>query len=161
MVDVARVLLQKMSVRAVNQAFIEVIAAAKEPSYSEGGILIVEDCEPLLFYLNSALLTLGYKSQFLAATLAEAHAVWSQHQNDISHVILNYELPDGLGFEFASCILHERPDVNIIVTSGYDIASIRESGGKTDRFLFLQKPFRLSELKDALEVDSTTRALYS
>lgn len=126
-----------------------------------GAILIVEDCEPLLFYLNSATLALGYKDQFLAANLAEAIAAWTQHKTHISHVVLNYELPDGLCFEFASLILRERPDVKIIMTTGYDIASIRETSRNTNHFRFLQKPFRLSELKDALEVSSPVKAFCS
>jgi CheY-like chemotaxis protein len=144
----------------VNQVFEEILDETPKELLlpPEGAILIVEDCEPLLFYLNSALLTLGHKQQFLAANLAEAQAAWTQHKQDIAHVILNYELPDGLGFEFASLILRERPDVNIIVTSGYDIASIRDGAGDTDGFQFLQKPFRLAELKEALETRSPAPA---
>lgn len=123
-----------------------------------GAILIVEDCEPLLFYLNSAILSLGYKNQLLAANLAEAQAAWTQHKADISHAVLNYELPDGLCFEFASLILRERPEVKIIMTTGYDVASIREASRDTNHFQFLQKPFRLADLKEALEVTSQVRA---
>jgi DNA-binding NtrC family response regulator len=148
-----------MPVKAVNQVLAEIAGDPPESlSVAGGAILIIEDCEPLLFYLNSALLALGYKNQFLAANLAEAHAAWAQHKSEISHVILNYELPDGLCFEFASILVRERPDVKIVMTSGYDIASIREDTRATDRFQFLQKPFRLSELKDALEVESPARA---
>jgi DNA-binding NtrC family response regulator len=139
------------AVEAVNRALADL---ADRPvdlgAPGEGAVLIIEDCEPLLFYLDSALIALGYKQQFLAANLAEAQAAWTQHKHQISHVLLNYELPDGLGLEFASTILAERPDINVVVTSGYDINGIRDSA-KTDRFQFLQKPFRLSELKEALE----------
>ena len=130
-------------------------------SLPHSAILIVEDCEPLLFYLNSAILALGCKNQFLASNLAEAYAAWTQHKNDISHVVLNYELPDGLCFEFAALIFRERPDVKIIMTTGYDIASIRETSRDTNQFQFLQKPFRLSELRDALEVSSPIKAFCS
>ena len=148
-----------MPVKAVIQAFAEIADdSTGSHSLTNSAVLIVEDCEPLLFYLNSAILALGYKKQFLAATLAEANAAWSQHKADISHVILNYELPDGLCFEFASLMLRERPDVKIIMTTGYDIASIRETSAETNHFQFLQKPFRLSELKDALEVRSQVKA---
>lgn len=122
-----------------------------------GAILVIEDCEPLLFYLNTALLTLGYEQQFLAANLAEAHSVWLQHKDQIGHIVLNYELPDGVSFKFARLALQERPDVNIIVTSGYDIEVVRESLGYTSQVQFLQKPFRLAELKNALEAGSPDR----
>ena len=120
-----------------------------------GAILIIEDCEPLLFYLNTALLTLGYRNQHLAANLAEAQAVWAQHKESISHIVLNYELPDGLGFGFAAAAIRERPELNIVVTTAYDLLTVRESPGASDRYQFLQKPFRLVELKAAME----TRAL--
>jgi DNA-binding NtrC family response regulator len=122
-----------------------------------GAILVIEDCEPLLFYLNTALLTLGYEQQFLAANLAEAHSVWLQHKGQIGHIVLNYELPDGVSFKFARLALQECPGVNIIVTSGYDIEVVRESLGHTSQFQFLQKPFRLAELKNALEAGSPDR----
>ncbi len=152
--------LETSRVKAVNQAFVDLnTGSVDSASLPEGAILVIEDCEPLLFYLNSALVALGYKDQFLAGSLAEAQAVWCQHRQSISHVLLNYELPDGLAFEFAAMILAERPDLNVIVTSGYDVASIRESASSALQFQFLQKPFRLSELKDALEAPVPVRAL--
>lgn len=113
-------------------------------------ILVIEDCEPLLFYLNSALLTLGFQEQHLAANLAEAEAVWALHKDEIRHVILNYELPDGIAYEFAARILKERPDINIVITTGYDLNAIKETDGSSPAFQYLQKPFRLSELQHCL-----------
>ena len=154
-----------MPVKAVNQALAEIADDSMESmdshSLPHSAILIVEDCEPLLFYLNSAILSLGYKNQFLASNLAEAYSAWAQHKGEISHVVLNYELPDGLCFEFAALIIRERPNVKIIMTTGYDIASIRETSHDSNHFQFLQKPFRLSELKDALEVTSPIKAFCS
>jgi DNA-binding response OmpR family regulator len=121
-------------------------------STAPGAVLVIEDCEPLLFFLNSALLSLGFEEQHLAANLAEAEAVWAIHKDQIQHVILNYELPDGLGPEFAVRILRDRPDVNIVITTGYDIASIRETCSDATAVQFLQKPFKLSELQAGLGV---------
>jgi CheY-like chemotaxis protein len=117
---------------------------------ADGAILVIEDCEPLLFYLDSALISLGYSSQHLAANLAEAEAVWAQHKDEIRHVLLNYELPDGISVEFAARIRAERPNVNIMVTTGYDLARVREACGESSGFQFLQKPFQLLELKNCL-----------
>ena len=147
------------TVKAVNLAFADTIGTKETISSVGGAILIIEDCEPLLFFLNSAVLTLGHKTQFLAASLAEAYAAWAQHRHEISHVILNYELPDGLSLEFASVLRRDKPGVNIVITSGYDIASIRDNANGANQYQFLQKPFRLSELKDALEVNSRCVAL--
>jgi DNA-binding NtrC family response regulator len=122
----------------------------------ENAILVIEDCEPLLFYLNSALLTLGFQEQHLAANLAEAEAVWALHKQEIRHVILNYELPDGIAFEFAARILENRPNTNIVITTGYDLNSIKESDQSSVRFQFLQKPFRLSELQQCLGIPLRT-----
>lgn len=123
----------------------------------EGAILVIEDCEPLLFYLDSALVTLGHSEQHLAANLAEADAVWALHKDEIRHVILNYELPDGISFEFASRILKERPAVNIIITTGYELSAVKESCGDAKNLQFLQKPFRLIELQNALAARTSRR----
>jgi DNA-binding NtrC family response regulator len=125
----------------------------------EGAILVIEDCEPVLFFLNSALLSLGYPDQHLAANLAEANAVWALHKGEIRHVILNYELPDGICLEFAQRISQERPDINIIVTTGYEISSIRETCEGATPLRFLQKPFRLAELKSALTRASVVQSV--
>ena len=117
---------------------------------ADGAILVIEDCEPLLFYLDSALISLGYSNQHLAANLAEADAVWAQHKDEISHVLLNYELPDGISVDFAAKVRRERPNVNIIITTGYDLATVRDACGDISAFQFLQKPFQLLELKNCL-----------
>ena len=124
--------------------------SAAESWAADGAVLVIEDCEPLLFYLDSALISLGFFNQHLAANLAEAEAVWSQHKDQIRHVLLNYELPDGISVDFAARIRAERPDLNIIVTTGYDLATVREVCGEPVSFQYLQKPFRLLELKDCL-----------
>lgn len=117
---------------------------------TNNAILVIEDCEPLLFYLNSALLTLGFQEQHLAANLAEAEAVWALHKDEIRHIILNYELPDGIALEFAARAAKERPNVNIIITTGYDLNAIKDAAGTGTLSQFLQKPFRLSELQQCL-----------
>jgi DNA-binding NtrC family response regulator len=124
--------------------------SAVESWAADGAVLVIEDCEPLLFYLDSALISLGFFNQHLAANLAEAEAVWAQHKDQIRHVLLNYELPDGISVDFAARIRAERPDLNIIVTTGYDLASVREACRQPASFQYLQKPFRLLELKDCL-----------
>ena len=140
----------KLSRAIVNGVLNQTGTSAAESWAGEGAILVIEDCEPLLFYLDSALISLGHSNQHLAANLAEAEAVWAQHKDDIRHVLLNYELPDGISVEFAAKIRRERPNVNIIVTTGYDLATVRDACGEGHGFLFLQKPFRLGELKDCL-----------
>ena len=120
--------------------------------HEDGAILVIEDCEPLLFYLDSALIALGHHQQHLAANLAEADAVWALHKDEIRHVILNYELPDGISFDFATRILEERPLVNVIITTGYDLNAVRESCVDSKNVKFLQKPFQLRELQEALAV---------
>lgn len=122
-----------------------------------GAILVIEDCEPLLFYLDSALIALGHHQQHLAANLAEADAVWALHKDEIRHVILNYELPDGISFDFATRILRERPGVNVIITTGYELSAVREACGDAKHVQFLQKPFQLRELQEALAVPTPAR----
>lgn len=134
--------------------------ACQETSWSpQGAILVIEDCEPLLFFLNSALLNLGYSDQHLAANLAEADAVWALHKEEIRHVILNYELPDGLSLDFAARLLQDRPDLNVVITTGYDLAAIKESCASSNSLQFLQKPFRLAELKNALNPNQIAEAV--
>jgi len=142
---------RKVSRAIVNGVFDQIEKTSPaELGGGDGAVLVIEDCEPLLFYLDSALISLGFFNQHLAANLAEADAVWAQHRDEIRHVLLNYELPDGISVEFAARIHAERPDTNIIVTTGYDLATVREACGESSHFQYLQKPFRLLELKDCL-----------
>ena len=141
----------KVSRAIVNGVFDQIEKTSPTESWGgDGAVLVIEDCEPLLFYLDSALISLGYTNRHLAANLAEAEAVWAQHKDEILHILLNYELPDGISVQFAARIRAERPDLNIIVTTGYDLTTVRETCGETSGFQYLQKPFRLLELKDCL-----------
>ena len=117
----------------------------------KGAVLVVKDCEPLLFYLNSALLQIGFQDIYLAASLEEAFAVWEQHKSGISHVLLNHGLPDGVGYELASKVLADRPDLSVVITTGGDLASIQEETANPNSFKYLQKPFRYTELRNLIQ----------
>jgi DNA-binding NtrC family response regulator len=136
----------------VNEVFGIGEKRAFAPSWAseKGAVLVVEDCEPLLFYLNSALLALGFEEQHLAANLAEAEAVWALHKGEIQNIVLNYELPDGIALEFAANVLRESPEMNVVITTGYDLNMVKEACGGLGPMQFLQKPFRLGDLKEAL-----------
>ena len=50
----------KVSRAIVNGVFDQIVKASSTKSWgTDGAVLVIEDCEPLLFYLDSALISLG------------------------------------------------------------------------------------------------------
>jgi CheY-like chemotaxis protein len=105
-------------------------------------ILIVEDDEGLRELATSLVEGLGY-TVCSASTGAEALAVM-ERDPDIGLLFTDILMPGGInGFELAAEIRRRRPDIAILLTSGFPGAF---SSGASDDFEIIRKPFTKSEL---------------
>jgi two-component system cell cycle sensor histidine kinase/response regulator CckA len=85
---------------------------------------------------------------------AEAHSAFSENDGDFNIIFSDVVLPDKLGTDLIEEIKKLKPDIGIVLTSGYSdeksrIEHIQEKGYK-----FLQKPYSikllLSTIKETL-----------
>jgi len=113
-------------------------------------ILLVEDEEKVRESANKAMTKCGYRV-IPTSNSMEALDVFHQENGRFDLVFSDVVLSDGSGIELAEELLTARPDVNILLCSGYtDQKSqwplIRDKG-----FRFLQKPYTLPDLLKALQ----------
>jgi PAS domain S-box-containing protein len=135
--------------------------AMAAPERASGTVLIVDDEETIRISAQRMIERAGF-SVLIASGGREAIRVFREHQNDVSCVLLDLTMPDLDGAETFRELRGIRPDVRVILTSGYseEAATARFAGqGLTG---FIQKPYQLDTLvvriQDTLDGPEVSRA---
>jgi len=119
-----------------------------DPEIQEGSILLVDDDKDVREFLGQVLLTEGYS----VIQASSGHQAWErfvQNQDDFDLVITDIVMPGLLGSDLAARILEIKPYMKFLFISGnappkFTLEMIE---GKN----FLSKPFKVSELFDAIQ----------
>ncbi len=149
-----RIYLPAISVESQEQEAKAVKQPETEIAMGEGTILVIEDEEPLVGLFSEILEMLGYRV-LLARTGKEAVELAKTFDGQIDLALLDIKLPDMDGGRVYPLIMEARPDMKVIVCSGYSIhgpaQDILDAGAEA----FMQKPFSIApfaeKLKDLLE----------
>ena len=115
-----------------------------------GTILVIEDEEPVMKVSRIILEKMGY-SVLEARTGQEAVDVVKTFDGHIDLALLDILMPDMNGNDIYPLIMEARPDLKVIVFSGYSIdGPAREilNAGAED---FIQKPFKMADLSEKLK----------
>ncbi|MBU0990050.1 MAG: response regulator, partial [Proteobacteria bacterium] len=131
-----------------------VLSPTVELATGEGTILVIEDEEPLVEIFSQILERLGYRV-LQARTGKEAVEFAKTFDGQIDLALLDIKLPDMEGGRVYPLIMKARPDLKVIVCSGYSIhgpaQAILDAGAEG----FIQKPFSIApfaeKLKEVLE----------
>lgn len=124
--------------------------SVKGPSAGSGTVLLIED-EEIVMDVNQMLLErLGYRV-LGAKTGEEAIDIANTFEGDIDLAILDVVLPDMDGKAVYPLLIKTRPNLKVLVCSGYSIdgpaQEILDAGAQG----FIQKPFTLEELLEKLD----------
>ncbi len=125
-----------------------------EPLDLSRPIVIIEDSKAVVLKLQNYLDNLGYKDYISFHTGEEGISSCRKLISDSKHpiVLLDMGLPDIQGNEVASKLLQEKLDLQIILITADEKTSERVhetiSSGVT---AFIQKPFTVNDLKNALD----------
>ena len=110
-----------------------------------GCILMVDDESMILHSAAEVLTKLGYRVH-RAASGQEAVAIYMQKKNDIDLVILDMILPGMNGSQVLKMLKDVKPDVKVILSSGYgidgEVRKVMDMGCRG----FIAKPYSFSEL---------------
>jgi len=113
-------------------------------------ILIIEDEEDVMVLTRQVLETLGYRV-LLAETGKKAVEIAKTFDGQIDLALLDIKLPDMGGDKVYPLIIEARPNLKVIVCSGYSIdgppQDILDAGAEG----FIQKPFSISVIADKLK----------
>jgi len=129
-------------------------ASAIDLPTGEGTVLLIEDEETLVKLFKQILERLGYRV-LEAMTGEEAVELAKTFDGQIDLALLDIKLPDMDGGRVYPLIMEARPDLKVIVCSGYSIdgpaQAILDAGAEG----FIQKPFSIApfaeKLKEVLE----------
>ena len=124
---------------------LRVASSEKLPEKGSGTILVVDDEEYILNADKAMLNELGYEV-LLANGGKEALRVFDENKDRINLMILDLIMPDLSGEIVFDRIKSSRPDIRVILSSGYCIEGLAESILKKGCDGFIQKPYNLNQL---------------
>ena len=116
-------------------------------------VLIVEDEPDVLDAAGKLFRSIGYEVA-TAANGVDAMAIL-ERRSDIDILFTDVVMPKGMsGIQLARLARELRPDLKVILASGYPLPALREQYGRIDDFTFVVKPYLLAELAKALRAAS-------
>ena len=112
-------------------------------------LLLVEDEEWVRDMIAEMLSRMGI-TVIQARDGIEALEVFRRHPDGIRCVLTDLTMPRMNGWELISALRSIRPDIPIILASGYDKAQVMDAGHSDQPQAFLHKPYSMDELKNVL-----------
>lgn len=124
--------------------------ASPAPKYDANGmVLVVEDEQFVRKVTVMMLARMGFKV-LEAKDGVEAIKVFRQHLDEVRCVLCDLSMPRMNGWDTIAALRALRPDLPVILASGYDEASVMVGDHSERPQIFLGKPYTQKELGDAL-----------
>jgi PAS domain S-box-containing protein len=114
------------------------------------GILVVEDRQDVLKNTAEILEMRNYKT-YRACNGEEALDIFEKNKNEINIVISDVVMPGIRGDELADKLKSEKPELNIILCSGYTDNKVDKYKIESKGYQFVRKPYSISELLEAIK----------
>ncbi|MEM7000821.1 MAG: ATP-binding protein [Pseudomonadota bacterium] len=112
-----------------------------------GRVLVVDDEEPVRNIAARLLKSLGLRTELAVDGQAAIQQV-QENPDSFDVVLLDVSMPGIDGVEAANQILHQHPDTQIVLCTGYSYVAIPDKLAASVGFL--QKPYRLEQLRAKL-----------
>jgi PAS domain S-box-containing protein len=136
---------------AIGDAATEVEAPSQEVARGKGENVLYVDDEDVLVRLSTRTLNrLGYRVSGFASPV-EALNAFRSHPHDFDVVVTDLSMPVMSGFDLARALLEIRPDVPIVMTSGYVRPEDQEMAFRLGIRDLILKPNTVSELGRILD----------
>ena len=114
-------------------------------------VLLIED-EALVARLATAMLKQsGRQVQWLDSLASFRRDLPSIDLDEIEFALIDVTLGDGSGLDAATLVRKRRPDLPIILVSGYDARNVLEDQRLGDSVEFLSKPFSRGALQASID----------
>ena len=117
----------------------------EKPSGEGKRILVVEDEERVLEFTINGLDRSGYVV-FAAANAEEAKKIFKKEKGNFHLVLSDVVLPDESGIELVEEFISQKPDIAVLLSSGYTDHKSRWPVIQKRGFHFLEKPYTLNDL---------------
>ncbi len=123
-------------------------SAPKAPRAS-GTVLVADDEAVVRELVTRALSAAGY-AVLPAADGSEALALLERHRDEIVCVLLDLTMPGRSGEEVLTSLERTDPTLPVVISSGYSRQALPASMQENSRVLFLQKPYAIAGLLEAV-----------
>jgi two-component system cell cycle sensor histidine kinase/response regulator CckA len=131
----------------------ESVAAVEDPAKlapQSETILLTEDEDGVRDVLRVGLQRMGHRV-LTANTGAAAIRQWENERGGIDVLVTDIVMPDGMsGWDLAKELRSRKPELRVICMSGYSAGVAKPEGEDADDLTYLQKPFSLDNLADAM-----------
>ena len=115
-----------------------------------GVILVVDDQEMIRNMAKTMLEKFGFEV-LTAEDGVEALEIFRHKHADVRLVLTDLSMPRMNGWETLAALREIRPDIPVILASGYDEAKVMEGSHAERPEAFLSKPYPMADLKAALD----------
>jgi PAS domain S-box-containing protein len=147
-----------VSFPAVEPIVTQVVERPPSVVAPRAGTLLFVDDEPVLRNMGKRVLENSGYSVLLAENGREAVEIFQHHSSEIVTVLLDIAMPVMGGSEAFRLIREIRPEVPIILMTGFDEDSAREDLGASVRLGFMQKPYSVDTLVAAVRASIEEQA---
>ncbi|MGA1867300.1 MAG: ATP-binding protein [bacterium] len=113
-------------------------------------ILVVEDDKEVREFSLKILRKNGYVP-FIAANAKEALEIFEKEKGEFQLVFSDVVLPHGTGVQLVDKLIKEKPDLSVLLTSGYIDQNSQWHIIRKRGLQFLQKPYDVSQLLHAIK----------
>jgi CheY-like chemotaxis protein len=127
------------------------------PAPRHGRLLLVDDEPAVLSVCKELLVVLGYE----VTAVADAHEALqlvAEGPERFDGVVTDQSMPKMTGVELAHAIWHIRPQLPIVLTTGYLEGDLLDRLGDPAVVRVIGKPYSLQELNEALDALTQTRS---
>jgi two-component system, cell cycle sensor histidine kinase and response regulator CckA len=118
----------------------------------KGGLVLLVDDEPMV--RNMAELMLKRKLGYEVVTAGdgyEAVEIFRARRKEIRLVLLDLTMPGMNGWETLTALRALRPEIPVVLASGYDEAQVMQSDHPDRPQAFVHKPYQNTELQTAID----------
>jgi two-component system, cell cycle sensor histidine kinase and response regulator CckA len=122
----------------------------REGQPAQGTVLVVDDEQGMRNLARAILEKCGY-SVLTAGDGGDAMRVFRRHAGNVAAILLDLTMPGMSGEETAAQLLRIRPDVPIILSSGYGDGEVESRFAARGLAGFLKKPYEPRELIEAIQ----------
>lgn len=112
-------------------------------------VLIIDDDPTVLNVTQQIVMRIGF-STAVADSGAEGVRVLEDRRDEVECVLLDMSMPGMDGAETFQALQEVRPDLPVILISGFPEDDLRDHFNGHRPFAFLQKPFSISDVDAAL-----------
>ncbi len=123
--------------------------AAEPDTARKTTVLLVDDESAIALLIELELTRMGYYV-LKSHSGAEAIRISSEFHTPIDVLVTDWKMPDMSGDKLACNLLVQRPEIKVILMSGYPEADAIAKAFNKDRLVLLSKPFSSEKLDESI-----------